>query len=54
MNAPCKTSATVLQGINREIAGRLDIAEGTVKKQVANALKILKDKLGPLFFLLYL
>jgi RNA polymerase sigma-70 factor (family 1) len=37
---------------HREIAQRLDIAEQTVKKQVQNALKVLKVKLGPLLTLL--
>jgi RNA polymerase sigma-70 factor (ECF subfamily) len=37
---------------HREIAERLDISEQTVKKQVQNALKILKAKLGPLFTML--
>lgn len=36
-----------------EIADRLQISEQTVKKQVQNALKILKVKLGPLFSLLF-
>jgi RNA polymerase sigma-70 factor (family 1) len=38
---------------HREIAGQLDISEQTVKKQVQNALKILKVKLGPLFSILF-
>lgn len=38
---------------HKEIAERLDIAEQTAKKQVQNALKILKVKLGPLFSLLF-
>jgi RNA polymerase sigma-70 factor (family 1) len=37
---------------HREIAERLDISEQTVKKQVQNALKVLKVKLGPLFTML--
>lgn len=37
---------------HREIAERLDISEQTVKKQVQNALKVLKVKLGPLYTLL--
>src|SRR5690606_38013266 len=32
------------------IADRLDISEGTVKKQVSNALRLLRAKLGCAFF----
>jgi RNA polymerase sigma-70 factor (family 1) len=39
---------------HREIAEKLNIAEQTVKKQVQNALRILKVKLGPLFTVLFL
>ena len=39
---------------HKEIADRLNIAEHTVKKQVQNALKILKVKLGPLFTILFI
>lgn len=34
---------------NKEIAEKLSISEGTVKKQVSNAIKILKVKFGSLF-----
>jgi RNA polymerase sigma-70 factor (family 1) len=34
---------------HKEIADRLNISEQTVSKQISNALKILKVKLGPLF-----
>ncbi|NOW94989.1 RNA polymerase sigma factor [Mucilaginibacter sp. SG564] len=37
----------------KEIAQKLDISEETVKSHMHNALKILKVKLGPLFFLLF-
>ncbi len=36
----------------KEIAGQVNISEGTVKKQVYNALKILRLKLGSMFFLI--
>ncbi|MFB2118862.1 RNA polymerase sigma factor [Parapedobacter sp. 2B3] len=36
---------------HKEIADRLDISEGTVKKQVSNALRLLRAKLGCIFFL---
>lgn len=39
---------------HREIAGALGIAEPTVKKQVANALKILRTKLGLFVYLVML
>jgi len=39
---------------HKEIAGKLGLAEKTVKNQVNNSLKILKDKLGPLFIFLFL
>jgi len=39
---------------HKEIADILNISETTVKKQVQNALKILKSRLGPLFILLFL
>lgn len=39
----------------KEISAELDISEETVRKQIKNALKILKTRLGlTLFFLLYL
>jgi RNA polymerase sigma-70 factor (family 1) len=38
---------------HREIAEQLDISEQTVKKQVQNALKVLRLKLGPLFTILF-
>lgn len=38
---------------NREIAGQLNIAEETVKKQKKIARKILKEKLGPLVLFIY-
>ena len=37
---------------HREIAEQLGISEQTVKTTVSNALKVLRVKLGPLFFLL--
>lgn len=39
---------------HKEIAEKLNISESTVKKQVQNALKILKKRLGPLFFIVFL
>lgn len=39
---------------HRQIAGQLNLSEQTVKKQVANALKILRIKLGTLLGLLLL
>lgn len=39
---------------HKEIAEQLGITEATVKKQVNNALKILKKKITLLYFLLYL
>jgi RNA polymerase sigma factor (sigma-70 family) len=39
---------------HRQIAEQLDIAEPTVKKQVANALKILRTKLGLFAYLMML
>jgi RNA polymerase sigma-70 factor (family 1) len=36
----------------KEIADQVNISEGTVKKQVYNALKVLRMKLGALFFLM--
>ncbi|PWK77047.1 RNA polymerase sigma-70 factor (ECF subfamily) [Mucilaginibacter oryzae] len=39
---------------HKEISQKLNISEKTVKKQVQNALKILKGKLGPLLFMLML
>ncbi|MNY42681.1 RNA polymerase sigma factor [compost metagenome] len=36
---------------HKEIAGRLNISDKTVKKQMNNAIKILKVKLGPFFSL---
>jgi RNA polymerase sigma-70 factor (ECF subfamily) len=39
---------------HKEIAGKLDISEQTVSKQVTNALKILRVKLGAFFFVLFL
>ena len=36
---------------HREIAGKLDISEQTVKTTVNNALKVLRMKLGSIFFL---
>ncbi|UKT65018.1 RNA polymerase sigma factor [Pedobacter mucosus] len=39
---------------HREIAEKLEISEQTVKKQVQNALKILKNRLGSAFPLLFL
>ncbi|MEX8548601.1 MAG: RNA polymerase sigma factor [Mucilaginibacter sp.] len=39
---------------HKEIAGQLNIAEPTVKKQVNNALKILRVKLGLFAFLVFL
>jgi len=38
---------------HREISEKLQISEQTVSKQITNALKILRVKLGTLFFLLY-
>ena len=38
---------------HREIATQLEISDKTVKKQMANALKILRLKLGTLFFLIF-
>ncbi len=38
---------------HREISEMLKISESTVKKQVANALKILRNKLGINFFLIF-
>lgn len=38
---------------HKEIALKLKISEQTVSKQITNALKILRVKLGTLFFLLY-
>jgi RNA polymerase sigma-70 factor (family 1) len=38
---------------HKEIADRMNISEQTVSKQVSNALKILKVKLGPLFSLIF-
>jgi len=37
----------------KEIAERLNISEETVKSQMHGALKILKMKLGPIFFMLF-
>lgn len=39
---------------HKEIAEILDLSESTVKKQVSNALKILRGKLGLAFFLYFL
>jgi RNA polymerase sigma-70 factor (ECF subfamily) len=39
---------------HNEIAEKLNISETTVKKQVQNALKVLKTKLGPLFFIVFI
>lgn len=39
---------------HKEIAEQLNISEQTVSKQVTNALKILKTRLGLLFYLIYL
>jgi RNA polymerase sigma-70 factor (family 1) len=39
---------------HKEIAGKLGIAEQTVAKQISNALRILKIKLGSLLFLYFL
>lgn len=39
---------------HREIAARLGIEESTVKRQVSNALKILRDKLGLIAWILML
>lgn len=36
----------------KEISERLNISEGTVKKQISNALKILRLKLGSFFYLI--
>jgi RNA polymerase sigma-70 factor (family 1) len=38
---------------HREIATRMEISDKTVKKQMANALKILRLKLGTLFFFIF-
>jgi len=38
---------------HREIASQMEISDKTVKKQMANALKILRLKLGTLFFLIF-
>ncbi|MNI50552.1 RNA polymerase sigma factor [compost metagenome] len=38
---------------HREIALRMDISDKTVKKQMNNALKILRLKLGSLFVLIF-
>jgi len=38
---------------HREIATQMEISDKTVKKQMANALKILRLKLGTLFFLIF-
>lgn len=38
---------------HREVAAELNISEKTVKKQVNNALKILRSKLGIYFFLMF-
>ena len=37
----------------REIADRLNISDKTVKKQMSNALKILRSRLGVLFDLFF-
>ncbi|HEY0272531.1 MAG TPA: sigma-70 family RNA polymerase sigma factor, partial [Chitinophaga sp.] len=39
---------------HREIAAHLDIAEETVKKQIKNALKILRNRLGLALFIFLL
>ncbi|RQO74899.1 RNA polymerase subunit sigma-70 [Pedobacter sp. KBW06] len=39
---------------HKEIAGKLELSEMTVKKHVNNALKILRSKFGLISFLLYL
>ena len=39
---------------NREISAELKLSEHTVKKQISNALRILRTKLGILFLLFYL
>jgi RNA polymerase sigma-70 factor (family 1) len=38
---------------HREIATRMEISDKTVKKQMANALKILRLRLGTFFFLIF-
>lgn len=38
---------------HKEIADQLDISEQTVKKQINNALKVLRVKLGAVVFLMY-
>lgn len=38
---------------HKQIAQRLNLSEDTVKKQVANAVKILRNKLGINFFLIF-
>ncbi|WP_293309768.1 RNA polymerase sigma factor [Pedobacter sp. UBA5917] len=38
---------------HREIATRMEISDKTVKKQMANAIKILRLKLGTFFFLIF-
>lgn len=37
----------------KQIADEIEISEGTVKKQISNAIKILKMKLGSLYFLFF-
>ncbi|WP_316817230.1 RNA polymerase sigma-70 factor [Pedobacter nyackensis] len=37
----------------KQIADEIEISEGTVKKQISNAIKILKIKLGSLYFLFF-
>jgi DNA-directed RNA polymerase specialized sigma24 family protein len=39
---------------HKEIAARLGTTEQTVKKQVSNTVKILRMKLGSLFYLLFI
>jgi RNA polymerase sigma-70 factor (ECF subfamily) len=39
---------------HREIAEQLDISEQTVSKQISNAIKVLRVKLGAFFFMVFL
>ncbi|GHE48638.1 RNA polymerase sigma factor [Sphingobacterium griseoflavum] len=39
---------------HKQIAERLGTSEHTISKQITNALKTLREKLGPLYFIIYL